>query len=232
MKLAVMQPYFFPYLGYFQLLHAVDLFVSLDDVNYIKKGWINRNYILLRCQPHRITVPLSQASQFKSIATTRIAAAELWQERLLKTLQQGYARAPFFKPVYTLAEEVIKAPSGSLADLALGSIRAVMDHLSLPAKIHASSSNYGNRSLKGAARILDICKRENATAYYNLPGGEALYEPAAFAAEGIELHFIQPGEPRYQQFDCSFVPRLSILDVLMFNAPEKVREFLCCYGTR
>lgn len=232
MKLAVMQPYFFPYLGYFQLLHAVDKFVSFDDVNFIKKGWINRNYILLRCQPHRITVPLSQASQFKSIAATRVAAAGLWQANILKTLQQAYARAPFFKPVYALVEDVIKAPSGSLADLALDSIRAVMEYLSLPAKIHPSSSGYGNRSLKGPARILDICRQENATAYYNLPGGEALYERAAFAAAGIELHFIQPGEPRYRQFDCSFVPHLSILDVLMFNAPEKVREFLDCYETR
>lgn len=232
MKLAVMQPYFFPYLGYFQLIHAVDRFVIYDDVNFIKKGWINRNFILMQCQPQRVTVPVSRASQYKTIADTFLTVDASWRDKLLKTLHQAYAKAPYFEPIYAMAEWVIQTNSKSIAELATTSIQAVNDYLGLTTEIRPSSRIYGNHSLEGAARILDICKRENATAYYNLPGGEALYEPTAFAARGIELHFIQPGEPRYQQFDCPFVPRLSILDALMFNAPEKVRELLCCYETK
>jgi len=226
MKLAVMQPYFFPYLGYFQLFHAVDLFVIYDDVNFIKGGWINRNFILMNGRSQRITVPLAEASSFKIIADTKLLADRLWREKLLKTLRQAYSKAPHFDRVYALAEGVILSPCNSVAELALRSIRAVANYLLLTTKIRPSASPYANQSLKGQARILDICRREGADAYYNLPGGEALYDHAAFLAAGVKLHFIRSGEPHYQQFGHDFVPRLSILDVLMFNPPETARRFL------
>lgn len=226
MKLAVMQPYFFPYLGYFQLFHAVDLFVIYDDVNYIKGGWINRNFILMNCRSQRITVPLAEASSFKTIAATELVVDGRWRERLLKTLRQAYAKAPYFEPVYALAEGVILSPCTSLAELALRSIRAVANYLLLTTEIRPSARPYANRSLKGEARILDICRRESADAYYNLPGGETLYNRAAFSEAGVKLHFIHPGEPPYRQFRCAFVPRLSILDVLMFNPLRTVQGFL------
>ena len=226
MKLAVMQPYFFPYLGYFQLLRAVDLFVAYDDVNFIKGGWINRNFILVNGQAQRITVPLKGASSFKTIAATMVAADRLWREKLLKTLRQAYSKAPHFDQVYALAEGVILSPCSSLAELALGSIKAVANYLLLTTEVRPSSAYYANDSLKGQTRILDICRRENADTYYNLPGGEALYDRAAFSAAGVTLRFIRPGELHYQQFGCAFVPRLSILDVLMFNPPGTVHRFL------
>ena len=226
MKLAVMQPYFFPYLGYFQLLHAVDLFVIYDDVNFIKGGWINRNFILMNGRAQRITVPLAGASSFKTIAATRLVADRLWREKLLKTLRQAYSKAPHFNQVYALAEGVILSRCSSLAELALGSLRAVADYLLLTAEIRPSASYYANQSLKGQTRILDICRRESADAYYNLPGGEVLYDRSAFSAAGVNLRFVFPGEPHYRQFGYPFVPRLSILDVLMFNPPETVHRFL------
>lgn len=226
MKLAVMQPYFFPYLGYFQLLRAVDLFVIYDDVNFIKGGWINRNFILMNGQAQRITVPLVGASSFKTIAATRLAADRLWRDKLLKTLRQAYSKAPHFDQVYALAEGVILSPCRSLAELAVGSIRAVANYLRLTTEIRPSATYYANDSLKGQTRILDICQRERAEAYYNLPGGEALYDRSAFSAAGVTLRFIHPGEPHYRQFGYTFVPRLSILDVLMFNPPETAHRFL------
>ena len=226
MKLAVMQPYFFPYLGYFQLFHAVDLFVIYDDVNFIKGGWINRNFILMNGRSQRITVPLAEASSFKTIAATKLSADRFWREKVLKTLRQAYSRAPHFDQVYALAERVILAPCSSLAELASGSIRAVADYLHLTTEIRPSASPYANESLKGQARILDICRREGADAYYNLPGGEALYDRAAFSAAGVKLHFIHPGETNYRQLGYTFVPRLSILDVLMFNSPETAHRYL------
>jgi WbqC-like protein family. len=229
MKLAVMQPYFFPYLGYFQLLHAVDRFVSYDDVNFIKQGWINRNFILMGCQPLRITVPVSGASSFKTIAETPLSPNPAWQGKLLKTLSQAYAQAPFFNPVFTLAESVVRERWDSVAGLALGSIQAVANYLGIKTEIRPSATQYDNRSFQGTTRVLDICRREGAAAYYNLPGGQNLYDPSTFSDAKVELRFIQPGEPRYRQFACAYVPHLSILDVLMFNDRETVSHFLADY---
>ena len=230
MKLAVMQPYFFPYLGYFQLIHAVDKLVVYDDVNFIKQGWINRNFILVDCQPLRITVPLSKASSFKTIAETTLSPDPAWRGKLLKTLSHAYAKAPHFEPVFALVNKVVQQHADSVAELALGSIHAVSEYLGLNTKIQSSARHYGNRHLKGEARVLDICRREGASAYHNLPGGQALYDPATFTAAGIDLRFIKPVEPRYRQFACTFVPHLSVLDVLMFNDRESTHSFLANYG--
>jgi hypothetical protein len=224
MKLAVMQPYFFPYIGYFQLIHAVDLFVTFDDVAFIKKGWINRNFLLIDCHPRRFTVPLCQVSQNRSICETRPAAMP-WQSKLLKTLRNAYGKAPHFEPVYSLAETVIKEECASVAELATRSLIAVMDYLGLSRKMR-SSRTYDNVHLKGQERILDICERENAKTYINLPGGRELYDRDTFLARGLELRFLDPGDVRYSQFRCEFVPNLSILDVLMFNDIAAVRSML------
>lgn len=232
MKLAVMQPYFFPYLGYFQLLHAVDRFVVYDDVNFIKQGWINRNFILMDCQPLRVTVPVSGASSFKTIAETALSPNSIWQGKILKTLSQAYAKAPFFETVFPVVESVVHERCSSIAGLALGSVQAIANYVGIKTEIWPSATQYCNRNLQGEARVLDICQREGADAYYNLPGGQALYNPRAFASAGIELRFIQPTEPRYRQFTCAFVPHLSILDVLMFNDQETVNRFLMDYGVK
>jgi hypothetical protein len=229
MKLAVMQPYFFPYLGYFQLIHAVNLFVAYDDVNFIKGGWIARNFVLLNCAPALVTVPLVNLSPYKTIAKTQVVADDRWRLRMLKTLRQAYSKAPNFAAVYALAEAVLRSPCASIAELAMASVRAVADYLHLNTDIRNSADRYGNSSLKGEARILDICHREGAEAYYNLPGGMALYNRAAFGAAGVDLRFLQPSEPRYRQFSCTFVSRLSIIDVLMFNSVDAAQRLLESY---
>lgn len=225
MKLAIMQPYFFPYLGYFQLIRAVDIFVAFDDVSYIKRGWINRNFLLMGCAPIRFTVPLANASQFRPICGTLIASTA-WQKKFLKTLHQAYAKAPYFSTVYVLAESVVTQHYPSLAELALSSLKAVMAYLGLETLVRPTSRTYGNGHLRGQDRILDICRQEKADVYLNLPGGRALYDPEMFAAANVDLRFLQSSNVSYPQFRCEFVPNLSMLDVLMFNNREAVRRLL------
>jgi hypothetical protein len=225
MKLAVMQPYFFPYLGYFQLINAVDIFVVYDDVAFIKGGWTNRNFLLMGCSSVRFTVPLHKASQNRSICATRISG-QRWQQDFLKTLHQAYAKAPQFEPIYALTERVVQREYPNLAELALESLVAVAGYLGIPTEIRPTSRTYDNALLKGQERILDICRQEKADTYINLPGGRHLYDPTAFLASGVDLRFLQPEEIRYPQFRCEFVPQLSMLDVLMFNERESAQGLL------
>lgn len=229
MKLAVMQPYFFPYIGYFQLINAVDKFVIYDDVSYIKKGWINRNYILMNCQPLRFTIPLSNASQNRDIIDTRLTLNSVWREKLLRKIRHAYSKAPHFDEIIILAEAVIQKEHESIRDLALASLDAVINYLGICTEIQPTSREYNNSKLKGEARVLDICRIEAASAYYNLSGGYELYNQSAFNTLGISLHFIKPLHINYRQFDCKYVPDLSILDVLMFNDRETVVSYLTDY---
>jgi hypothetical protein len=226
MKIAVMQPYLFPYLGYFQLMHAVDRFVVLDDVTYIKGGWINRNRILVNRRAHLFTVPLAGTSSNKRIHDLVIAERQGWRDKLLKTIAQAYRRAACFEAVYPLIERVIRHPNKSLADFVVNSLILLHRHLGLKTELVTTSRHYRNRDLKGQDRILDICRRENAREYINAPGGRELYTPAGFAAAGVALRFLQPRPLRYRQFDDEFVPDLSIIDALMFNPPDRMRRYL------
>jgi hypothetical protein len=217
MKLGIMQPYFFPYVGYFQLLDAVDKLVFYDDVNFIKGGWINRNFILVDCGPHRITVPLAKASPFRQIVDTRPVEGQAWKVKLLRTLRQSYAKAPVFDAIYRLFEDVIWRQHASIADLAIASVRAVLEYLELSTISCRSSDVHRDKERSGEERVLSICKREGAEAYYNLPGGRSLYHPVVFSRAGVRLVFVEPMQYRYEQFGCRFIPGLSILDLLMFN---------------
>lgn len=229
MKLAIMQPYFFPYLGYFQLLKAVDKFVVYDDVNFIKQGWINRNFILHDCNPLRVTIPLKQASSFRPIDETQIASFSSWKKKFLQTISQAYGHAPFFKEVYPLVETVIEDDCITIAQLASNSIFAVLEYLELPLEVEPTSRRYMNQHLKGQERVLDICRIECCEKYYNLPGGMDLYEREAFEQAGIDLWFVQPADVSYKQFACKFVPKLSMIDVLMFNDRKTVVSYLDQY---
>lgn len=229
MKLAIMQPYFFPYLGYFQLLNAVDKFIIYDDVNFIKQGWVNRNFILMDCKPLRMTIPIRQASSFRPIYETQIASIPGWKKRFLQAISQGYGKAPFFKEVYFLVETVIEKDYITIAQLASSSILAVLEYLELPLEVEPTSRHYMNQHLKGQERVLDICRIECCKKYYNLPGGTGLYERQAFEQSGIDLGFVQPGDVSYRQFECKFVPNLSMIDVLMFNDRKTVISYLDQY---
>jgi len=223
MKLAIMQPYLFPYLGYFQLIHAADKFVFYDDVNFIKNGWINRNRLLLGGSPHYFTVPLSGASPFAAIKDVRFETpGERWKRKMRATFEQAYKGAAHRDDGLRLLDTVLATPTESIADLARASVRVVLEHLGLRRDIVDTSQTYGNEALKGQDRILDICRRESATIYINLPGGRGLYDPTAFRSAGIDLRFIDVQLPPYAQGAGAFVPGLSILDAVMHCPPEEI----------
>jgi hypothetical protein len=228
MKLAIMQPYLFPYLGYFQLLAAVDAFVVYDDVTFIKQGWINRNNILVGGKPFLFTVPVSGASSFRTIREIEVddRAYSRWRQKFVATVDQNYRKATHYQPVRDLLAGVLDGFRGTIGELALKSIRAAVDYLDIRTTIVPSSNVYRNEHLRAQDRVLDICQREGADTYINAIGGAELYAFEAFAAGGITLQFIRSKPLSYRQFDLAFVPSLSIIDVMMFNSRTRIREFL------
>ncbi|CAB3713485.1 WbqC family protein [Paraburkholderia rhynchosiae] len=226
MKLAIMQPYLFPYIGYFQLAAAADKFVFYDDVNFIKNGWINRNRVLLGDEVRYLTVPLSGASPLLKINEVRIEPHERWLRKLLESIRHAYAKAPQYPAVSALIERILTTPFETIAALASQTVVEICKYLGVGPEFVPSSAKYCNAELKGIDRVLDICEIEQATTYINLPGGRALYDNHAFSARGIELAFIEPNLRPYAQFNHDFRPALSILDVLMFNSAQRVRDML------
>jgi hypothetical protein len=229
MKIAIMQPYFFPYIGYFQLIAAVDKFVVFDDVNYINKGWINRNNILVSGKPCMITLPLKGASQNKRIHEIDLAGGEKELNKLLKTIVINYKRAPYFYPVHDLIQKIFGAASINIAEFNLTQLRLICNYLLINTQIIPSSIIYNNYHLKGEERIIDICIKENSDVYINPIGGIELYDRYKFEVKGIKLFFIKPHISEYSQLNHPFVPWLSIIDVLMFNSVEQVRQILKQY---
>jgi hypothetical protein len=229
MTIAIMQPYIFPYIGYFQLIHAVDKFVLYDDVNFINKGWINRNNILVSGQPHLFTIPLKDASQNKLIHEVELANSDPWQKKLLKTIRQSYQKAPYFEKVFVLIEEIVNLKVQTIHELATSAIKQICAFLEIQTVIEPSSTIYKNTHLKGQNRILDICKQENADHYINPIGGMELYDRHTFETKGIKLDFIKSAASPYSQFKNEFVPWLSIIDMLMFNSPEDMMKHLKAY---
>ena len=230
MKLAIMQPYFFPYIGYFQMLAAVDRFVIYDDVSYIKNGWINRNRILMNGMPSYFTIQLKGASSNKLINEVEVNEHPNWKKKLFRTLEVSYSRAPYFKQVMEIVEKVFEYSGSTVASWASNSIDQVKTYLEISTETIPSSAAYTNQHLSGTERVLDICKQNGAGTYINPIGGRYLYQKENFAQHGISLYFIETQQILYSQFpNHSFVPHLSILDVLMFNSTEVVHGFLKSY---
>ncbi|HTI11068.1 MAG TPA: WbqC family protein [Puia sp.] len=230
MKIAIMQPYIFPYIGYFQLIRAVDKFVVYDDVAFIKQGWINRNNILLNGERHLFSIPVENLTSFKKINETRIAKNlyEKWVGKFARTLEMTYRKAPYFADIYAPVLEVLEAGKNadSIATLCREGIKMVTGYLGIDTTIIDSSAGYGNDDLNAYQRVLDICKKESAGVYINAIGGQELYSRDVFQQHGIELFFLQGNEIRYPQYKHEFVPHLSIIDLLMFNSRETVTQHI------
>lgn len=224
-----MQPYFLPYIGYFQLINAVDTFVFFDDVNFINKGWINRNNLLIDGKSKLFTIPLKDTSQNKKINEIYIADDQKWQIKLIKTIFHNYSKAPFFEDVFPIIERIIKCDSNKISDFNLNAIIGVIDYMEISTNIVTTSSIYNNNHLKSQDRIIDICKREGADIYINPIGGGDLYNKDDFDLNRIQLRFIKPKNIIYKQFNNEFVPWLSIFDILMFNDKEQTCDYLNQY---
>ncbi len=224
MKIGIMQPYFFPYLGYWQLLNAVDKYVIYDDVNYIKNGWINRNNILLNGKPHLLTIPLDGASPFSLIKDIKTTSNLKLKEKLLKTLEMAYKKAPCFDDVFPIISQSIMAPM--ICQGAVYALKKICEYLDLETELLLSSEMKKDNSLKGQDKVLHICKLLGATDYYNAIGGQELYDKTEFEQQGIKLSFMKMKPVSYQQYKNEFVPNLSMIDILMFNYPQEIKELL------
>lgn len=223
MRLAIMQPYFLPYIGYFQLMAAVDRIVLLDDVNFINRGWIARNRILRNGQAAWLTLPLVGASQNRLIHEIDIMPDDGWKSRMLRVVQDAYKTAPFASQTLRLFEELIVDASGNLSAFISRCLRRVARYIGIVTDIVPTSSAYPKGDLKGQGRILDICRREGAKLYVNLPGGHALYDSVKFEEAGIVLRFLDPNLDHLKiRHGLAGGPVLSILDLLMLNAPETI----------
>jgi len=231
-KLAANQPYLFPYIGYFQLIRAVDVFVIYDDVNFIRQGWINRNRILLDGQPRLFSVPIADESSFREIRKTVVSSGEYprWRKGFFGTLEHAYRRATYYAAVMSLLDGVFTESVSTIGELARSSMLSVCAYLGIDTQIRESSSMYGNRDLHKADRLYDICRREGADTYVNSIGGTELYSREEFARHGISLKFLRPRDIVYGQFPGKpFVRNLSIIDVMMFNSVSDIRLMLDQY---
>jgi hypothetical protein len=226
MTIAIMQPYIFPYIGYFQLINAVDKFIVYDDVNFINKGWINRNNLLVGGKPHLFTVPLKEASQNKLISEVELIPQDPWKKKFLKTIRQSYQKAPNYFNTAGMLEEILLLDFKTISDLNVHALRRISTYLDIQTEIIPSSKFYDNSHLKGQDRILDICRQEKATHYINPIGGMELYDRARFSKENIRLDFLKSVGTPYSQFKNAFVPWLSIIDILMFNDAESTHGLL------
>jgi len=226
-----MQPYFFPYIGYFQLINAVNCFVVYDDVSYIKQGWINRNKILINNKEHRITLKVLKASSFKCINQIKV---ECNRNKLLKTIEQAYKKAPYFGVVCSIIKEILLNDESNLAKFIEYSLYSIICYLDINTKIVISSSLNKNNKLKSEEKVIDICTTLGADCYINSYNGQHLYSRCNFAEKGIELKFIKSIPAiYYKQFNNEFVAGLSIIDVMMFNSKEQISELLklCTFST-
>lgn len=231
-KIAVMQPYIFPYIGYFQLIHAVSTFVFYDDVNFIKGGWINRNRILVGERDYMFTVPIHKASQNKKIKDIQVSLENYnkWKEKFFRTLQLEYSSAPLFDTIYPMIESFFNKPSEKISLMAQSSIKLCCTYLGLQRDFVLSSSLPILPELPRANRLIAITKLLNSRQYINLPGGADLYEKAYFTNHNVDLSFLYPKLDVYEQNKSkAFYPGLSIIDVMMNNSKGDILEMLESY---
>lgn len=251
MKLAIMQPYFFPYIGYFQAINAVDLYILYDNINFIKKSWINRNrHLLINHNLCYFYVSLKEKSSFKKIHEIELIDNDKWKKQMLKGIFFNYKKAKYFNDIFPLIEYVINYQTNKLSELNFQSIKCVCDYLNIKTELIVDNVKYYDIEKKLTAknidekdfpdlklinwqhkvvRILEICRIERANIYINAIGGIELYSKDEFLKNGIDLKFIKTKKIEYKQFDNDFVPDLSIIDVMMFNSPEEIREILNQY---
>jgi hypothetical protein len=222
MKVAIMQPYFLPYIGYWQLISAVDQFVVLDDVHFINRGWINRNRIVVNHSPAWLTLPLKKASQNKLIHEIEIQDDDGWRNRMGKTLDCSYSKAPSFSAISDFAGELLQKAQGNLSSYLSGMISRICEKLQIQTQIIPTSRDFPKGDLRGQERILDICKKLGATVYINPPGGRALYEPDKFEAEGIQLRFLEAPTKNKLCSGLGDGEQLSIIDTLMHNSQHDI----------
>ena len=226
MKLGIMQPYIFPYLGYWQLLNAVDEYILLDDVTFIKQGYINRNSMLAQGKATPFNIQVKDISSNKLISEHKMNDDPRWRKKLIKSIRQNYSKAPQFSEVMPMLENCILDNTSNLNKFLCNAILRVAEYIGINTKIHLSSKLNLAETQSGQDRIISICKELGAREYYNAIGGKALYRAEAFCEAGVDLFFVDSQIVEYKQHEHAFVPNLSIIDLLMFNDLSAVDKHL------
>ncbi len=225
MKLAIMQPYFMPYIGYWQLMNAVDKYVLYDNIEYTKKGWFNRNRILLNGKDYLFTIPIKKDSDYLNVCD-RYVAEDFNKNKFLNIFKEAYRKAPHFGNIFPIIEDIVKYEDDNLFRYIYHSINIIRKALGITTDIVVSSSIKINHELKGKNKVMAICKELEATEYYNAIGGQELYNKIEFQNNSIELKFLKSDLVPYKQFMNDFVPGLSIIDVMMFNSVADIKLML------
>jgi len=229
-RISVMQPYVFPYLGYFHLIEASDLFVFYDDVNFIKRGWINRNRILLNGKDFLFTIPIEKVSQNKLIKDTKPIIDEKWKRIFFKNLEFAYKKAPYYKKVIAIIESTFNMDYIDITDLCVNSIDVVYSYLGKKLNyVKSSRLAPETKDMEKADRLIAVTKKAGYVKYVNAVGGQTLYNKTNFKEKGVELYFVKSNLREYKQFRSEFVKGLSIIDILMLNDKNTVKEYLNDY---
>lgn len=227
-KAAIMQPYFLPYIGYWQLINSVDKFVIYDDIEFTKKGWINRNRILQNCKAKTFSIPLKKDSDYLNINKRFLSGnAEKELKKTQRIIKESYRKAPFAdEGIYLFDKCLNNLNEVNLFDFIHKSILETTEVLEIKTPIYKSSDFDIDPSLKAEKRVIETCKRLSADAYLNPIGGVDLYNRDDFKNEGLELSFQKVKDYKYEQGCNEFIPHLSIIDVIMFNGFEGTKELL------
>ena len=218
-----MQPYFLPYIGYFQLIAAVDLFIVYDNIKYTKKGWINRNRMLQSGKDVMFSLPLKNGSDSLDVCERELAT-NFNRDKLLNQFKGAYRQAPYFTQTFQFIEQVLRHEEANLFRFLHHSIIKTCEHLGIATEIRISSRIAADHGLKNQDKVLALCKAVGATTYVNSIGGIELYSKETFLEKGIDLKFIKSKPFEYAQFGTEFAPLLSIIDAMMFNPLDTIRE--------
>jgi hypothetical protein len=230
MTVGIMQPYFMPYIGYFQLINSVDEFVIYDNIQYTKKGYINRNCILSNGKERIISLPLKKNSDYLNVVDRELS--DSWKtdkNKILNIIKSSYSKSPYFEETYDLISKCLNNTEVNLFRFIYDSIILINTYLDIKTKIIISSTIDIDHTLKSQNKVLAICKERNASQYINSIGGVKLYNKEAFEQNKIALNFVKSNLIQYKQFNNEFIPCLSIIDVLMFNSKEQISKYLTEY---
>lgn len=228
MKVALMQPYFFPYLGYYQLINSVNEFVIFDEVQYIRRSWITRNKIL---NAHKesiyINVPVCKSPRETKIKDIRIINDINWQKKIIHQLLY-YKDAPNFSSVMEFVKECLNIKFDNINQLNTSLLRKTCNLLNINTHISVLSEKlpFINEANEADEWGIIVSKALEASTYINAIGGKEFYSSQKYKDEGLNIQFINPILEPYKQFNHEFVPGLSIIDVLMFNKINKVKEMI------
>jgi hypothetical protein len=227
MRVAIMQPYFLPYIGYWQLMNEVDVFVVYDNIQFTRKGWIHRNRMLQNDKDEYFSLPLKKDSDYKDVVERYLSeGAEIEMLKLIRRLEGNYRKAPYFEEIYPLINQVLSNSERNLFRFIYDSMAIIKEKLSIRTKLIVSSEIEIDHTLKSQDKVIAICSALNATAYLNPIGGLELYQKEVFEQQGIELKFLKSKLETYVQFNNTFVPGLSIMDILMFNSIDNIKYTL------